>query len=178
MIKGTGILIPPASYLPGQLIAPAGTRIPFNMSAPPVGWTTDTAGTLSDCTSTVRAASGGTTGGSTVWSGWNFGGTANANAVTLSVANMPSHTHTVNDPSHQHVSSTGDQAVAQVGGGGDRNNQGTSRSTAGDGNGSAEATFGAGANVGVGNAGSGSSFTPTLPRPQVKYTDLIIGVKS
>lgn len=176
MIKGTGILIPPASYLPGQLIAPAGTRIPFNMSAPPVGWTTDAAGTLTDCTATVRSGSGGTTGGSSVWSGWNFGGTRNANAVTLSVANMPAHSHTVNDPTHAHSAGSGGGFFAFGLGDSFRCNN----FVGGIGNavGTVANTNGAGANVGVGTTGSSTPFTPTIPAPQVKYTDLIVGVKS
>lgn len=174
MIKGTGIIIPPASYLPGQLIAPAGTRIPFNQATAPLGWVTDTAGTLSDCTATVRSGSGGTTGGSGAWSGWNFGGTRNANAVTLSVGNMPTHTHTVNDPTHAHTASNGDNFyVSGV------FNCGTNQALNAIGNANATSgTNGASAGVSVGNAGSGTPFTPTIPAPQVKYTDLVIGVKS
>lgn len=173
MIQQTGVLIPPSSFLPGELIAPKGTRIPFNQSAPPLGWTTDTASTLSDCTGTIRAASGGATGGSSAWSGWNFGGTRNANAVTLSVANMPSHTHTVNDPSHAHAA--GDGGNFYLFGANDQLRSGVSSpalNTTG-----VTSTNGAGANVGVGNAGSSSPFTPTIPAPQVKFTDLIICVR-
>jgi len=175
MIQGTGIFIPPSSFLPGELIAPKGTRIPFNQAAAPLGWTTDTASTLTDCTSTLRAASGGTTGGSAVWSGWQFGGTRNANAVTLSVANMPSHTHTVNDPTHAHGPSDGANFLLK--GNGNQWQDGIN-TVAYSGQQSGSSTVNAaGANVGVGNAGSGSSFTPTIPAPSVKYTDLIICVR-
>lgn len=175
MIQQTGVLIPPSAFLPGELIAPKGTRIPFNQAAAPLGWTTDTASTLTDCTGTLRAASGGTTGGSSVWSGWQFGGTRNANAVTLSVSNMPSHTHTVNDPTHAHTASDG--ANFLVAGNGNSLTAGI-QSVAYSGTQSGSNTVnGAGANVGVGNAGSGSAFTPTIPAPQVKFTDLIICVR-
>lgn len=174
MIQGTGILIPPSDFLTGELVAPAGTRIPFNQSAPPLGWTTDASASYTDCVSTLRAASGGTSGGATAWSSWNFGGTINANAYAITVANMPAHSHGTNDPTHNHIASDGNNFM-----------------TAGTNGASTDQTlnlfFGfnletstnaASANASIGNAGSGTPITPQIVAPQVKYTDFIIGVRS
>ena len=70
---------------------PAGTRIGFQQTAAPTGWTKDTTAAIND--SILRLVTGSVTpsGGSVAFSTWNAqtvtGGT------TLSVAQMPSHTH-------------------------------------------------------------------------------------
>lgn len=172
MIQGTGILIPPSDFLTGELVAPAGTRLSFNQTTPPVGWTTDASASFTDCTNYIKVANAGTAVGGTVWSSWNFGGTFNANGFTLSTAQLPSHNHSVSDPGHtmtaQGGNFWGDFATGGGLSGGTSNivNSGTSNT---------DAAF---TGLSVSNSGSGATITPSITTPQVKYTDFVIGVRS
>jgi len=83
----------------GTLTAPAGTTTIFYQAAAPLGWSISAG--FTDHTIQVNAAAGGTTGGSSAYStmfqaAWTSDGTA------ISIAQMPSHTHGVNDPQHAH----------------------------------------------------------------------------
>jgi len=163
-------LMPYGFFVVGQLIAPAGTRTIFHQAAPPPGWAQEVGAAYSDTDLRVNHSSP-STGGSANWSGWNNGGVFNCNAITLSVANLPVHSHGVNDPTHshgfpgpvnfltnvdnQHAAFTRDVATNQVGS--------TSTNSAG---------------LSSNNSGSGGSFTPTFTTPVLKYTDHVIGVKS
>ena len=70
----------------------AGTRLAFQQTAAPTGWTKDTAAALDD--SIMRIVTGSaSSGGSTAFS--TFNGQTSVGATTLSTAQMPSHTHTV-----------------------------------------------------------------------------------
>lgn len=67
---------------------PSGTRMPFNQTAAPTGWTKDT--TFND--SIMRVVSGAVSnGGSTAFS--TFNGQTATGAYTLTVADMPNHGH-------------------------------------------------------------------------------------
>ena len=71
---------------------PAGTRLGFQQTTAPTGWTKDTTAAIND--SILRLVTGSVTpsGGSVAFSTWNAQ-TATA-AHTLTTAEMPSHTHT------------------------------------------------------------------------------------
>lgn len=88
------------------LVAPSGTRMLFQQATVPLGWTQDVSSTFQDCA--MRLNSGAGSGGTTAWSSWNFGGTFGVNAFTISTAQMPSHNHGVNDPTHAHGNFLGD----------------------------------------------------------------------
>lgn len=177
MNRTSGILLPGGDLLVGELIAPAGTRMTFNQSAAPLGWAIDGASVFTDCTSVCRQGSGGTSNaGSTLWSGWNFGGAFNLNAFTLSVAQLPSHNHTVSDPGH--VATTGTFITGACCGSGGTHGNGTGGNNV---NGSSTTPTNTDATApafSINNNGSGSSIQPNYTTPQVKYTDVIIGIRS
>jgi microcystin-dependent protein len=165
-------LIPPSNFIPGEMPAPPGTRIAFNQAAAPLGWTTDTSAALSDCSCrTMTDTSGGATGGSTNWSGWNFGGSFSINAYTISTAQMPVHNHAMSS-SHAHSGSDGrnflriDSFGATVSAGGAWSYQAIGSSNASS------------TGVTLQNNGSGSSVTTTYVTPQLKFIDICIGLKS
>lgn len=74
---------------------PSGTRMSFNQTAAPTGWTKDTTAAIND--SILRLVTGTvSSGGSVDFSTWNSSGTTGA--TTLSTAQIPSHTHTYIEP--------------------------------------------------------------------------------
>lgn len=138
----------------GTLTAPSGTRMVFNQAAAPLGWTQDVAAAFTDTALRIVATAGGGTGGATPLSNWISGGTFNVNAFTLSVAQLPPHTHGGNgngfwcDQPGTFVANAGGTDIQM-------NRVPNTMST-----------------------GSGASITPSYTTPSVKYTDCIIGVKT
>jgi hypothetical protein len=71
---------------------PTGTRMSFNQTAAPTGWTKDTTAAIND--SILRLVTGTvSSGGSTAFSTWNSSGTTGS--YTLTTADIPSHTHNI-----------------------------------------------------------------------------------
>ncbi len=71
---------------------PSGTRLAFQQTAAPTGWTKDTTAGLDD--SIMRIVTGSaSSGGSTAFS--TFNGQTATGATTLATTQIPSHTHTV-----------------------------------------------------------------------------------
>ncbi|RQX81797.1 hypothetical protein DF034_17430 [Burkholderia anthina] len=169
----------------GTLTAPSGTRIPMNQQSAPVGWTQDTSAALNDCSVRVVTTGGGGTGGVVAWSTWNFGGTFNVTPFTLSIAQLPphshvdtGHTHGLTDNGHAHGPGSGTAFYTNAAGPGNFGGGGTAINTV---NTTATAATGVSVNAGVANlqnTGSGANISPTFTTPQMKYTDLIIAVKS
>ena len=72
---------------------PSGTRLAFQQTAAPTGWTKDTTAAIND--SMLRLVTGAAaSGGTTAFSTWSAG-TATG-ATTLAEAQIPAHTHTYN----------------------------------------------------------------------------------
>ena len=72
-----------------------GTRLAFQQTAAPTGWTKDTTTAIND--SMLRLVTGtASSGGTTAFSTWSAG-TATG-AYTLATADIPSHTHSYNQP--------------------------------------------------------------------------------
>jgi hypothetical protein len=70
---------------------PSGTRMSFNQTLAPLGWTKDTSASIND--SLLRLVTGSASnGGSTAFSTFNSASTTGA--TTLTTDQMPSHTHT------------------------------------------------------------------------------------
>lgn len=187
----------------GSLDAPVGTRLVMQQASAPTGWEVDTATWLTDCS--LRFNSGGGHGGTVGWSTWNFGGTVNVNGHSLSINELPAHSHGVNDPWHAHgVNDPGHAHGVNdpghshpMGGGAPLTNPGTVlRLTTADANSTVtNSTGGAGTNIsirsgqtGIGiagsptgitiqNTGSGAAHGHTITTPQVKYADCIVAVK-
>jgi hypothetical protein len=170
----------------GTLTAPSGTRAVFQQATAPVGWTVDTSSSFMDASVRFMSGPGFGNGGTTGWSAWNFGGQFSLNAFTLSIAQLPAHSHPVSDPGHVHpVSDPGHVHPASSGrfivsGGGVNTFNGGGAAGIGD---IATATTGitvSNANTGISttNTGSGASIQPTFNTPQVKYADIIVGIKT
>lgn len=81
---------------------PAGTRLLFNQSTAPIGWTKVT--TYDDFALRVVSGSVGTGGSvvfSSAFSSHTMSGTTDGH--TLTIAEMPTHNHDITDPSHAHA---------------------------------------------------------------------------
>ena len=69
---------------------PSGTRMSFNQTSAPSGWTKDTTAAINDAI--LRLVTGTvSSGGSVAFSTWNASGTTGG--YTLATADIPSHTH-------------------------------------------------------------------------------------
>jgi hypothetical protein len=142
-VASPGVITGAWAYLP------SGTAMMFVQTAAPTGWTKST----THDNKALRVVSG------TAGSGGTTAFTSVFTSRTISLANMPSHTHTLTDPGHNHTylanaSTPGPGAVAS-GGGGSTNT--TSTSTTG---------------ITIANAGSGTAMDFA-----VQYVDVIIATK-
>jgi hypothetical protein len=71
---------------------PSGTKMSFNQTAAPTGWTKDTTAAINN--SILRLVTGSvSSGGSVAFSTWNSSGTTGA--YTLATTDIPSHTHSI-----------------------------------------------------------------------------------
>lgn len=103
---------------------PAGTRMSFQQTSAPTGWTKDTTAAIND--SILRLVTGSvTTGGTTAFSTWNA--QTATGATTLSTTQIPSHTHSytvaggganANGPEQSFLNSTSPATTGATGGGG------------------------------------------------------------
>lgn len=80
-------------------IIPVGTVMLFYQAAAPTGWTQVTS--VNDRALRVSNSTGGGTGGAVAWSTY-FTGTYSVGSTAITEAQMPSHTHGINDPGHTH----------------------------------------------------------------------------
>jgi hypothetical protein len=155
------------AYLESAVITPpfpAGTRVLFQQTAAPTGWTKIT--TFNDAALRVvsgAASSGGATGFSTVFSA---GGVASS-SVSLTTAQMPSHNHSasVSDPGHRHSASFILGGGGQFAGGPDYF-QGSADTS----------TVGTGIGVSIGSTGSGAGHAHNTVM-NLQYVDIIIASK-
>ena len=158
---------------------PSGTRLLFQQTAAPTGWTKIT--TFDNAALRVvsgAASSGGSVNFTSAFSSQNVGGTA------ISVAQMPSHSHGVSDPTHSHGVSDPGHAhgyeffgyssgqFTVVGGVGANSNltYTTTGATTGIG------INGAGTGISIVANGSGATHTHSIDL-SVKYVDTIIASK-
>jgi hypothetical protein len=141
---------------------PAGTRMPFNQTAAPTGWTKDVTAALNDSILRIVIGTVGA-GGSTAFS--TFNGQSATAATTLTSGQMPVHAHSVNDPGHAHNNTSGDAGSGPYLGSG---NGGSLESRTGI----SSATTG----ISLNNAGSGGSHSHSMTT-NIKYNDFIIATK-
>ena len=73
---------------------PAGTRIPFQQTTPPTGWTKEAGAAYNDAVMALTTGAVGTSGATAL--------SSVLGARTITQANIPSYGLTVNDPGHQH----------------------------------------------------------------------------
>jgi hypothetical protein len=139
---------------------PSGTRMVFQQTAAPTGWTKDTTAALNDGalrTTTGTVGTGGSVAFETAFASQAVGGTnGNTGATTLSTAQLPSHTHTAGAPNQ----TAGLQGGAQANVG------------AADGTSTTGATGGGGSHL-----HGGSTFSGTAIDLNVKFYDVIIAAK-
>jgi hypothetical protein len=125
---------------------PAGTRMSFNQTSAPVGWTKDTTAGLNDSIMRIVTGSVGS-GGSNAFS--TFNGQTSVGATTLTLSQIPSHSHNVSN------------AIAKTG---STNRAGSSAGAYETGTVTADAQ------------GGGGSHTHTITT-EIKYNDFIIASK-
>jgi len=182
----------------GQLPSPSGTRVVLQQAAAPTGWTVDTTATYTDAAMRFNqtVGNGGTAG--LVASGWVSAGVFTSSGTALTIAQMPSHSHTdgghnhgafdsghghgVADPGHAHAMNlVNNQNLANpgsgapsFGGGIITSNQPTNISI---GTGFANINIGTGY-ANINNTGGGGTHTHTVTAPNIKYADCIVAIKS
>lgn len=149
---------------------PAGTVTVFHQNTAPVGWTRVT--TYHDRgLRLIGTGSVSSPGGRTFSS--VFSSSYPTSQDALSVSQLPSHNHSINDPGHAHVVQLpAEGALCKQGGGGNSwdggGNQATIQTTA-----SAAA---AGTNVSINNTGSGAAHGHTV-NLDMMYVDFIVASK-
>jgi microcystin-dependent protein len=133
---------------------PPGTRMPFNQTSAPTGWTKVTTAALNDSIMRIVTATVGS-GGSTAFS--TFNEQTSVGATTLSTAQIPSHTHTLTTTNTSGASYSAGRVFSET-----------------------AALYGINvqtARTGIlGNEGGGGSHTHTLTHG-IKYNDFIIASK-
>jgi microcystin-dependent protein len=153
------------------LTAPSGTRMLFQQTAAPTGWTKDTAHN----NKALRIVSGTAGSGGSVSFTAAFAASRTSDAHTLSLTQIPAHTHS---GSGLTAASSGDHAhtytvdVFPAGSGG--LDGGGSQTTANTSTAGAHTHSISGS---TGNAGGGGSHSHGLPSFAVQYVDIITAVK-
>lgn len=144
---------------------PAGTRMSFQQTAAPTGWTKDTTAAIDNSACrfvTGTASSGGSVAFTTAFASQSVTGTNGASAAyTLATADIPSHTHVV--PTYEGTGSTAGGGTLYYSRRGDLTYQPLG----------AAATGGGGA-----HSHGAAGFTGTAINLAVKYYDFIIASKN
>lgn len=150
---------------------PSGTRMLFQQASVPPGWTQDTSVQNDSLLRMVNGSGGGVHGGngvsSVLWGGASSDGTA------ISVSQMPSHNHGVNDPGHNHTRvfcSGGGQAPSPGSPSFTNYNTFNGPQTWGSSN---SAT-----GISIQSNGGGAAHSHTLSALNVNTLDVIVGVKN
>ena len=147
---------------------PSGTRMAFNQTSAPTGWTKETSATYNDAA--IRLVTGSvSTGGADAFSSL-FGTGKSTAGYTLQVADMPNHTHGVSDPGHTHGLTDGQSvmsgpagAILFGGSGGNLSQVGIANATTG---------------IGIQAQGGGGSHSHTLNNFNLKFVGFIIATKN
>lgn len=139
--------------------APSGTRVLLHQAAAPTGWTVDSSASFTDCAVRLNAATAGTeTAGATGWTGWGTSATSYNDAGTSLLDNhIAQHTHGFNVKfGPYNPPGDGIPGLINVQPQVWNYNQAT----------------------GLGTGISGSPHVHAITPPNMKYADLIIGIKS
>jgi hypothetical protein len=163
-VSGSTVLILPA--VSGTVdVFPSGTRMSFQQTAAPTGWTKDTTAAIDNSACrfvTGTASSGGSVAFTTAFASQAVTGTNGASAAyTLSTTDIPSHTHVV--PTYEGVAAVSGSGTLYYSRRGDLTYQPLG----------AAATGGGGA-----HSHGAASFTGNAINLAVKYYDFIIASKN
>ena len=158
---GTNIVQASSSFTPSTV--PSGTNMLFYQAAAPTGWTQLTS--VNDYSVRIVSGTGGITNGA-IGVSTMFSGSYSVGATAITEAQMPSHTHGVNDPGHYHG------VYSSNGGSGPTAIQWRPFGGIQDTTPSLVATTG----ITINNDGGGQSHTHTIPNLQ--YADVIICTKN
>lgn len=140
---------------------PTGTRMVFQQTAAPTGWTKDTTAALNDAVMRIVTGTVGS-GGSTAFSTWNA--QTSVGATTLSTAQVPAHQHYSFSTAVGSVSLTSSNYPVDDSGGTEPNAYTLLANTTA-------------ANIGLtSSSGGGGSHTHSLTHG-VKYYDFIVATK-
>ena len=145
---------------------PSGTRMIFQQASVPPGWTQDTTVQNDSLLRMVNGAGGGVYTASGVSA--VLRGASSSDDTTLTVAQIPSHNHGVNDPGHVHQNTAYGAPVSNGG------NWANTNST------SNPVTLTANSNttgISIQDTGGGSAHLHTLSELNVNALDVIVGVK-
>ena len=144
---------------------PSGTRLLFQQSTVPPGWTQDTTVQNDSLLRIVNGTTVSTYAGSGVSVVLRGGESTDGTAITI--AQMPAHNHPVTDPGHSHLvdtySASGTILVLQVGKTDAVVTQSTQSSSTG---------------ISIDDTGGGAAHTHTLSLLNVNSIDCIVGVKN
>lgn len=156
---------------------PSGTRMLFQQATVPPGWTQDTSVQNDSLLRMVNGSGGGVHGGngvsSVLWGGASSDGTA------ISVSQMPSHNHGVNDPGHTHTTSIGYNC--EGGGGGWGSQAGVMESPNANNPTPMQNVnwvWNSGTGISIQNNGGSQAHSHTLSALNVNTLDVIVGVKN
>ncbi len=145
---------------------PSGTRMLFQQASVPPTWTQDTSVQNDSLLRMVNGAGGGVHGANGVSS--VLWGNASTDGTAISVAQMPSHNHGVNDPGHAHTETyspnTGTGYVSASAGSGYNN--------------SGNVTTSNGTGVSIQYTGGNQAHSHTLSVLNINTIDIIVGVKN
>lgn len=171
---------------PATLIFAAGTRMLFQQTAAPTGWTKVSDAAYNDAALRFTTGTVTPTGGSDAFSSV-FTSSRATDGYTLLAADIPSHTHT--GPSHTHTFTTGTESAththnianASTYDGGNGGSTGPGSTTTASGTQSANHTHSgttdAGGTGNTGSTGGGGSHAHDISTMDLKYVDCIIAQK-
>lgn len=162
------VLMSNGSVWASTALIPSGTRMLFQQTSAPSGWTKETNATYNDAalrfqTSTVTT--GGADGFSSV-----FGSSVNTGSHTLTTTEIPAHSHGVTDPGHIHAVTPSNNIVFRPSGsvGGTEVSSSTTANLTVN-----SATTG----ITIDNAGGGTGHVHPMDNFDLKYVDCIIAAK-
>jgi hypothetical protein len=151
----------------------SGTRMSFNQTAAPTGWTKDTTAALND--SIMRIVTGAVgSGGSNAFS--TFNGQSSVGATTLSISQMPAHSHVQNAHNHSDYYQNTNIGYTTADNPGNAPTVGNLNYATSNSESGASTTTGA-ATATNQNEGGGGSHTHTITTA-IKYNDFIIASKN
>ena len=165
-ISKNGIVLATGKTFSGINIQPfpAGTRMLFNQTAAPPGWTKVVTGGIDN--NVLRIVTGAVGSGGADDFTAVFGSGKTTQGTVLTAAQMPSHTHSVSDPGHIHY------ARGWLGGWTSGGGANAVASVTGD-----WAVDPAVTGISLGSAGGGQAHTHPLGNMDLKYQDVIIATK-